>query len=167
MSIGKVILVILATLVIFSTGLVTGVVLVKQMPNAPAPNPPVVQQGLGWPQFLHRVEGELDLTPEQHQRVVGILRDSQQRTRGIAQAEFGTVRERIRAELTPPQKEKFQRLLEERRRRNQEMMSPQNRPFSWPNGQTPPDGSAPPPGQSRPPFDNRPPAPAPPGERPQ
>jgi len=127
-SIGKVTLVILATLVIFSTGLITGVVLVKQMPK-PIPNPPVTPQGLGWQQFLRRVEGELDLTPEQHQRVAGILRDSQEHARGMAQAEFAKVRDQIRAELTPPQREKFQRLLEERRRRAQEMNGQKTRPF--------------------------------------
>src|SRR5437764_5703800 len=68
-SIGKVILVILATLVIFSTGLITGVVLVKQPLPKAAPvlaNPPTVPQGppLGMQQFLRRAQGELDLTPE-------------------------------------------------------------------------------------------------------
>src|SRR5436190_14496130 len=57
-SIGKVILVILATLVIFSTGLITGVVVIKQVPKPPSLpfNPPPPPQGPGMQQFLRRIE---------------------------------------------------------------------------------------------------------------
>jgi Spy/CpxP family protein refolding chaperone len=139
-SIGKVILVVLATLVIFSTGLITGVVLMKQMPKATpvAVNPPAVPQGPGnMQQFLHRAEGELDLTPEQHQRIETVLRESQDRTRGLARVEFGKLRDQIRSELLPPQREKFERLLKERQRRAQEMMSQENRPLPRANGSVP------------------------------
>jgi Spy/CpxP family protein refolding chaperone len=120
-------LVTLATLVIFSTGLITGVVLVKQLTPV-SPRPAVLPQGPGWPQFFYRIKTELDLTPEQEQRVSTILRESQERTRGIARAEFGKVREQIQGELTPVQKEKFERLIKERQRRIQEMRFPENRP---------------------------------------
>lgn len=131
MSLGKVILVILATLVIFSTGLITGFILLKQIPQPPAAAnlPMLPAQGLGWQQFLHRIQGELDLTPEQDQRISSILRDSQDRTRNLARAEMGKVREQIRSELTPPQIEKFERLFRERQRRMQEMRSFENRPL--------------------------------------
>ena len=129
MSIGKVILVVLATLVIFSTGLITGVVLMKQLPKpAPPPSPAALQgPGPGWQQFFHRIQGELDLTPEQNQRIMALLRESQERTRGLARAEFGKVREQIRGELTPPQKEKFEQLVKDRQRRTQEMRGLENR----------------------------------------
>jgi len=128
-SIGKVILVTLATLVIFSTGLITGVVLVKQLTKAQAPERPApAPEGRAWPQFFYRIQSELDLTPEQRQRVGAILRESQDRIRGYAGSEFRKVREQIQTELTPAQKEKFDRLIKQRQRRMQEM-SQENRPF--------------------------------------
>src|ERR1051326_382164 len=127
-SIGKVILVVLATLVIFSTGLITGGVLVKQLakeaPEKPAPLP----EPRGWPQFLYRIQGELDLTPEQRQRIGSIVRDRKDRTRVFARGEFRKVREQIHSELTPAQNDKFEQLIKQRQRRMQEMMSQENRP---------------------------------------
>jgi len=150
-SISKVILVILATLVIFSTGLVTGVMVMKQIPKptvVPPTLPPQQPPGLGMQQFLHRIEGELDLTPEQHDHIADILRDSQERTRGAVRGEFGKVREQIRSELKPGQRDKFEQLLRQRQRRMQELRSQENRPMFRPNG-PPPDG-APLPGDTRP-----------------
>jgi hypothetical protein len=63
-----------------------------------------------------------------------ILRDSQERSRGFAGAEFRNVREQIHTELTPPQREKFERLLKERQRRAQEMRSTENRLLLRSNG---------------------------------
>jgi len=161
-STGKVILVVLATLVIFGTGLITGVVLMKQAPRVaqlPA-NPPLVPMGPGMQQFLHRIEGELDLTPEQHQRIGMILRESQDRSRGFAGSEFRNVREQIHAELTPPQRDKFERLLKERQRRAQDFRSTENRPPFRSNGPMSLEG------QRRFPV-NRGPNNPPPGEPPQ
>ena len=134
MSFGKVILVVLATLVIFSTGLVTGFMLLKQIPQPAAAPPPIPPQGMGPQQFLRRIQAELDLTPEQDQRVAAILRESQDRTR----IEMGKAREQIRSELTPAQKEKFAKLLRERQRRFQEMRSLENRPFRSNDATAPP-----------------------------
>ena len=140
-------LVVLATLVIFGTGLTTGVILIKHTPSnppvqampspAPPPAPAMMQQ------FLRRVQGELDLTAEQHQHIETILRDSQDRTRGLARVEFGKVRDQIRSELKPGQRDKFERLLRQRQRRAQEMMSQENRPPWRPNNPTQLDGSIP------------------------
>ena len=155
MSIGKVILVVLATLVIFSTGLVTGLMVMKQLPKpamAPA-GPPVPPAAFGMQQFLDRIQGELDLTPEQHEHIAGILRESQERARGMARGEFGKVREQIRAELKPGQREKFEQLLRQRQRRMQEMRSQENRPGFRPNGPAP-DASLSPEGP-RPSVNNR------------
>jgi hypothetical protein len=88
-------------------------------------------------QFLHRIEAELNLTPEQHDRIETILRESQERTRGIARGEFGNVREQIRSELKPEQLARFDQLLRERQRRMQEMMGQENRPPFRPNGPGP------------------------------
>ena len=134
MSIGKVILVVLATVVIFSAGLVSGIVIVKQVATAPAQPATLPEGGPGWPQFLHRVQAELDLSPEQRQHIGNIVRESQERTRGFAATEFRKVREQIRSELSPPQRDKFERLIKERQRRMQEMRSLENRPFFRSNG---------------------------------
>jgi Spy/CpxP family protein refolding chaperone len=161
-STGKVILVVLATLVIFGTGLLTGVVLTKQAPKiaeAPA-KPPMVPMGPGMQQFFHRIQAELDLTPEQHQRIAMILRESQERSRGFAGSEFRNVREQIHAELTPPQHDKFERLLKERQRRAQDFRSTENRPSLRSNGPMSLEG------QRRFPV-NRGPNNLPPGEPPQ
>jgi len=159
-SIGKVILVILATLVIFGTGLVTGVVIVKQVSNAP-PKPSGFVEGPGWPQFLHRIQPDLELTPEQEQRIGQILRESQDRTRGFAGNEFRKVREQIRSELMPPQADKFERLVKERQRRMQEMRAQQEGRFG-PRSNGPMSFE----GLRRPPFTPRPAQP-PPAETPQ
>jgi len=143
-SIGKVILVVLATLVIFSTGLLTGVVLIKQINPPPAPAPPPAAEGPRWQQFLHRIESELDLSPEQHQRIVALLHESQEWAKGLAGAEFRKVREQIVAELTPAQKEKFDRLLKERQRRMRELMSQEGRDGSRrASSNAPPPAAAP------------------------
>jgi len=140
---GKVILVVLATLVIFSTGLITGVVLVKQLSPVPPPRAALPEER-GWQQFFFRIKTELDLTPEQQERVATLLRESQERTRGMARGEFGKVREQIQSELTSAQKEKFARLIKERQRRMQEMRFPENRPPLFSNspvsrGSSPPE----------------------------
>lgn len=133
MSVGKVILVVLATLVIFSTGLITGVVLTKQMANAPAAavKPSLPGPGAGMTQFMRRIQSDLDLTSEQNSRIEEVLRQSQERTRGMVRGEFGQVRDQIRAELKPAQREKFEQLLRERQRRMQELR--ENHPWPRPN----------------------------------
>ena len=145
MSIGKVILVVLATLVIFSTGLITGGVLVRQLgPRPPVPaNSAAVQPGppQGMPQFLRRIQEELDLAPEQRRRIETIVRESQERTRLLARSEFGKVRDQIRTELQPPQREKFERLLKERQRRMQEMSQANRRPNAPAGPGSPPTNS--------------------------
>lgn len=135
MSPGKVILVVLATLVIFSTGLITGGVLVKQLTPTPSPaKAPEIAEGPRWQPFLHRVQAELDLSLEQHERVAAILRDSQERARSNAGAEFRKVRDQIQAELTPAQKQRFEQLLKERQRRMKEVALREGRAPGFPNG---------------------------------
>ena len=62
----------------------------------------------------HRLQKQLDLTPEQHERIGHILRDSNQRTKPYwdpvaakMKEEVRAVTEKIRGELTPEQSVKF------------------------------------------------------------
>jgi hypothetical protein len=64
---------------------------------------------------------ELDLTPEQVARLDRVFADSRERTRIInelvrpeMQAEIRHTRERILAELTPPQRRRFEELMRSR-----------------------------------------------------
>ncbi len=131
--------VILATMVIFGTGVITGGLVVRQSGNIEPPfHPPDyrVQRPLppspltegGGPQghnqrleFLNRVQRELDLNPEQRARIEKIITEGQIQTKEMwepvakqMRQEMQQVRERIRAELTPEQKLRFEELLKQR-----------------------------------------------------
>jgi Spy/CpxP family protein refolding chaperone len=126
--------VIVATLVIFGAGVITGgllvnhVVKIKKATSKPAA---AFQVTTPWQQrnrdLLHRMERELDLTPPQRQRVEQIITDSQERTRALwkpiapqMNKEMVRVREDIREELTPEQRKKFDELLKPRQRKMDE-----------------------------------------------
>jgi Spy/CpxP family protein refolding chaperone len=115
--------VIFSTLVIFAAGLATGSFLSReskpqQQPVLrPEPAPPVpawiVQQ-----RFLQTLKRELDLNPDQVKRLDSVFEDSRQRMRILMelinpelQAEKREVADKIRAELTPDQRVKFEQLL--------------------------------------------------------
>ena len=120
--------VILATLVIYCAGLITGALVIKtsrpvasrEMSAPPAwvfQGPDFVQQ-----RFLERMKKELSLTPEQDRRLEVVLRESRERIKNWweiispeMQAELREVREKIRAELDSAQREKFEQLLKDRR----------------------------------------------------
>lgn len=109
---------ILATVLIFGTGVVTGalVTTLVERPHRAAAKP---AQQLSYSQiqraeFLGRLDKQLSLTPEQHDRIGQILRDSNQRTKPYwdpvaskMKDEVRTVTEKIRTELTPDQVAKF------------------------------------------------------------
>lgn len=109
---------ILATVLIYGTGVVTGalVTTLVERPHRAANRP---AQQLTYNQFqraefLGRLQKQLDLTPEQHDRIGHILRDSNQRTKPYwdpvaakMKDEVRAVTEKIRAELTPDQSAKF------------------------------------------------------------
>jgi len=78
--------VILATLAIFIAGLITGSVMVKTlinpMPPRPVPqNPVLLQPGPIREEFVRRMTEELELTPEQREKVLHIVHESQERTK--------------------------------------------------------------------------------------
>jgi Spy/CpxP family protein refolding chaperone len=128
--------VILATMVIFGCGVVTGGLLMKtQLPavtgtadlsthTASATNqpPPFAQvQSLA---FLRRLEKQVDLSDDQRDQIVRIMKSSQERSRPIwnkiapeMHVEIRRVREEIREVLTPEQQHKMDELLRLRPRR--------------------------------------------------
>ena len=117
--------VILATLVIFATGVVTGGLIVRNTqtktvappPAASAPYMPHILQE----RFLGRMKAELSLTPEQTSNLEKIFAESRERMKILwglvdpeTRREVTEVRDKIRAELRPDQQEKFEALLKQR-----------------------------------------------------
>jgi hypothetical protein len=124
--------VILATMVIFGCGVVTGGLLMKAgLPPVPivelAPRtnnvgsqPPAFNQ-FQQPAFLRRMDKQLDLTPQQHDDIAKIMNDSQERTKPLwkliapgLREEMKRVRGEIRAVLNPKQQKDFDDLLKAR-----------------------------------------------------
>ena len=114
--------VILATMVIFGAGVVTGGLFVKHVGHVQNPHPPANAAPHNAPapwhlqrvEFIRRLEKQLDLSPDQRKRVEDIMRESQERTKPLWEGigpqlreELKNVREQIRAELTPQQQKKF------------------------------------------------------------
>jgi Spy/CpxP family protein refolding chaperone len=125
--------VILATLVIFGAGVITGGLLVnhvvslktirdkKGTKSASA----TTQAVTPWQQrnrdLLRRMDRELNLTPEQHDQMEKILLESQERTKILWKPiapqmtkETQMVHERMRDQLTPEQRKKFDDLVKPR-----------------------------------------------------
>jgi hypothetical protein len=123
--------VILATMVIFGTGVLTGGMLVRNT-AAPArsrparnlsaatnlPPPNVAPAQLQRMEFLLRVRSELNLSAEQHERIEKIIHEGQERSRKIWETvapemrkELQAVHDKIRAELSPEQRRRFEALL--------------------------------------------------------
>lgn len=160
--------VILATIVIFATGVITGAFVSQRASRSkmPLPDPAGAPQQETVPtpwfvrrEFLDRMDRHLNLSREQYDKIARILQDSQERTHIIVglvapeiQQELREVRQEIRAELTPEQRQKFEEL--------QHMMRPRGPgqrggPFGpggpgpnfRPNGPGPRPDGAPPPGR--------------------
>lgn len=140
--------VILATLVIFGTGVITGGLLVSYSDRAshrlagrlPVADPPLwgpgrqrvplemdpglsrenrVPLAFGIPlrkDFLDRLNRELKLSPEQHERIERIVSEGQDRTRELWRVEWVATKQRIRAELTQEQQTRFETLFKLRPR---------------------------------------------------
>jgi len=121
-------------------------------------------------EFLNRVQRELNLTPVQRERIEKIISEGQVRTKELwepvakqMRQEMQQVRERIRAELNPEQRLRFEELLKQRPpRRLVEPPMPERR-LRDPHRPLPPlqgnpslDGrpQQPPPGGQPPPPDN-------------
>jgi Spy/CpxP family protein refolding chaperone len=119
--------VILATMVIFGAGVVTGGLLVRQtmltqpakQPHPANPNRSIpTAPGLTRVEFLRRAERDLDLTPEQRAQADKVIADSQERTKKIMEPIAPKIREQLnqtkdefRALLTPEQQKRFDEML--------------------------------------------------------
>ena len=118
--------VILATMVIFGCGVVTGGLLIKtalppasipaevaQHPPTSSNQPPPLAE-IQRPEFLRRMQKQLDLTASQRDEIAKIMKASQERNRPLweriapqMREEIKRVREEIRPVLTPDQQKKF------------------------------------------------------------
>lgn len=118
-------------MVIFGTGVVTGGLLIQHFsrlhpaagfreatPVRPVSPPFTPSPGGLKLELLRRMQKELDLTPEQHERIDGILSESQEHTRQIMEPvrplladELKHARDQFREVLTPEQRARFEDLL--------------------------------------------------------
>ena len=144
--------VILATLAIFMTGLITGVVVVEQLVVKPlVKRPPVrittndlsLQPGWLREEFVRHMDEELELTPEQRRKIMNIVHESQERTKLLYSLIADDVREEmrqtqdaIRKEISPEQARKFDDLLK-RRPRPLRNLRPNASPENESGGSTP------------------------------
>ena len=116
-------------MVIFGAGVVTGGLLVehsraravpKQL-GATANRPPVpISPGGMRLDFLRRIQRELDLTPNQQEQVHKILEEGQERTRKQIHEEMHKIKDSFRAVLTPEQQVRFDDLLKQQEKQQQQ-----------------------------------------------
>jgi Spy/CpxP family protein refolding chaperone len=126
--------VILATMVIFACGVITGAMVTRtvavkteERPPAASTAPtrmaagPVLQ--LQRAEFFKRLDKQLDLSPEQHDQIGKILKASQERTQPLwdkiapqMRDELKQVRVEIRGVLTPEQWKKFGEMMKGKRK---------------------------------------------------
>jgi Spy/CpxP family protein refolding chaperone len=148
--------VILATMVIFGTGVVTGGLLVRYAEHGPARHPqhtgsvthpaPASPAAGSRIEFLRRLERELDLTPEQREPIDKVLKDGQERTKKLMETveprrreEFKRTMEEFRAVLTPEQGKRFDELVKQQQQRAREQRKaapPKEHPLQSPAANT-------------------------------
>ncbi len=132
--------IILATMVIFGAGVVTGGLLVGHIDRLHRHREhgvPVVRPAQpGSPggvrlDFLRRAQRELDLTPEQRERIDKILKESAERTKKIMEpvtphlrAEVQLAKAQFLEVLTPQQRAGFEELLKQQHRAHEPRRSP-------------------------------------------
>lgn len=160
--------IILAAIVIFVAGAVTGAVVYNQLVQKKSvaskpPGPPNIPR----PDFSRWLADKLQLTKEQEEKIEKILIDSHERLKPlrelidpVMQEEVKRVKEEILKELTPEQQKKYEELFKWRPPRR-----PDGRPFDGPppggGGRPSPDMRSqgerfgPPPDKGGPPFPPR------------
>ena len=163
MSIRKVILVVLATLVIFAAGVITGGVLVKKTSPEPARNQQPAALFPGRFDQVRRAINDVELKPEQRVKVDEIIRNSREEIADYFlllapdfQTVFTRMRDSIHAQLDSEQRRQFEELMKIRpfkpgnlpNANRQEFprnnFNPQNRPMVPPRerpGFLPPDAA--------------------------
>lgn len=112
--------VILATVVIFGTGVLTGGFLVNSVVRQHAPSSRPRSPQMWREDFIGHLDRDLKLTPEQHAAISKIIAGGQERNREIWTNVFPRLREemeqdhqRIRAQLTPDQQKKFDEMVKQ------------------------------------------------------
>jgi Spy/CpxP family protein refolding chaperone len=146
--------VILATMVIFGAGVVTGGLLVQHARlggvrhpqrasgavHATQPSPAGVMRI----EFLRRMERELDLVPVQREPIDKILKDGQERTKKLMDTveprrreEFKRTLEEFRAVLTPEQRSRFDGVVKQQQQRAREQRKAASSREHPPAGNTP------------------------------
>jgi hypothetical protein len=130
--------VILATMVIFGTGVVTGGLLVRRADHGRDRRPQragvmvhpaqAAPAGMMRIDFLRRMERELELTPEQRDPIDKILKDGQERMKKLMDTveprrreEFKRTMEEFQAVLTPEQHKRFDALVKQQQQRAREL----------------------------------------------
>jgi hypothetical protein len=129
--------VILATIVIFGAGVITGGLLVDHVQRQPrhrtveTPPPPGTPVTLPLPlrpdvlnkQFVEQLDDKLGLSPDQKQKIQKIIAQGQQNTRDLwklvspqFRALMQDTRQQIREVLTPEQRKQFEALMKQQRR---------------------------------------------------
>ena len=119
--------VILATLVIYMAGLGSGILVTKSLQprqaRPPADTAQIVPLLFAPERLLERMKHELRLSPQQLKKIDAIFGQSREHMKDFltllepeVQSQVSEVRDHIRAELTPDQRVKFEKLLKERRR---------------------------------------------------
>jgi hypothetical protein len=128
--------VILATIVIFGAGVITGGLLVDHVkhPRAFRPPvlsptnsvdavPPVINPEFLKKQFIQQLKDKLDLTPEQTEKIQKIITQGQENTHDLwrlvapqFQVLWRDTRQQIRDVLTPEQRKQFETLMKQHAR---------------------------------------------------
>ncbi len=147
----------LVLIAIFATGAVGGGLVVRHVARRHAPPPPpemwVARQ-------IERVAGEVNLTPEQTERIKPIVRENIDDLVKLRRQAFDVIdrmEKQIAAELTPEQRVKYEQILKARREARQQAHDQRNarrraegpppdegKPGSAPEGGPPPPPPGPP-----------------------
>lgn len=123
--------VIFATLVIYTAGLVTGAIAVRltadwaRPPKSPHPAPgQLPPPNVMREEFVRRMAEEVRLSPQQKERILKAVRESQERVKELysligpeVSEEMQYVREAIRAELSPDQEHRYDEFMRKLQRR--------------------------------------------------
>jgi Spy/CpxP family protein refolding chaperone len=133
---------IVAALLIFAAGVVTGGLTVNlRQPSPPRSSGVPVKKVAPLPreaqlrELSRRMQNELDLTPAQRDRVEAIIHGSQDRMKTVwdqvgpkIREEFREMRQKIRGELTPVQRKRFEEIMKQHDERNRRDANPRSTP---------------------------------------